>query len=278
MAKTYEALKRAEREYKKSRLNDAAVLQKDATDRAVLRNAENDNAVLQKVDDKAPAKSIELTETSNRISRIKVLEPYEELKAALFSRYDSDSIKSILFNATSHGAGCSTTALHFAAALAQGSKQKVILVEVNLRTPGLRKKLKIDDAPELSEIVANFGKMSPRIEIVGPENLYVIACGGGSLIGPLGLFESDEFDRFMRMIRTNFDYVILDAPPVPIFSEFRILCSKVDGVILVAEAGKTRRQVMLQAKKELEAAGGRFLGVVLNKRKFYIPKWIYKRL
>ena len=49
-------------------------------------------------------------------------------------------------------------------------------------------------------------------------------------------------------------------------------------MVLVLEAGKTRKQVAVRAKQELEEAGGKLLGVVLNRRKFYIPEWIYKRL
>lgn len=259
MAKTYEALEKAEREYKKNRLK-------------------NDTLVPQKAEVKALRENIEVVEMPGRIPTTDVLEPYEELKAAFFSRYPRDSIKSILFNATSHGDGCSTIALNFAAALAQDSKIRVVLVEVNLRTPSLQKRLKIDHAPELTELVSNFCEMVPRIEIVGSENLYVIAGGCGNLVGPHGLFQSDGFDQFMQIIKRNFDYVILDAPPVPAFSEFRILSSKVDGVILVVKSGKTRKQVILQAKKELETAGGKFLGAILNQREYYIPKWIYKRL
>jgi Mrp family chromosome partitioning ATPase len=98
------------------------------------------------------------------------------------------------------------------------------------------------------------------------------------LLGALGLFESGEFDQFLKTVRKRFDYVILDAPPVPVFSEFRVLCSKVDGIVLVVKSDETRRQVALRAKKEIEAAQGNLIGVVLNKRKYYIPKWIYKRL
>ena len=64
----------------------------------------------------------------------------------------------------------------------------------------------------------------------------------------------------------------------PAFRKHRVLCTKVDGVVLVIEAGKTREQVAVRAKKELEEAGGKVLGVVLNKRKYHIPEWIYKRL
>ncbi len=76
----------------------------------------------------------------------------------------------------------------------------------------------------------------------------------------------------------KYDYVILDGPSVPGSSDVRVICNKVDGVVLVLEAGKTRKQVAVRAKQELEEAGGKLLGVVLNKRKFYIPEWIYKRL
>lgn len=79
-------------------------------------------------------------------------------------------------------------------------------------------------------------------------------------------------------MRTEFDYVVLDGPPLPSFSESKVICNKVDGVVIVIESGKTRKQVALRAKKYIEQAGGTVLGVVLNKRKYHIPKWIYRRL
>ena len=250
MGKTYEALKRAEAENRQKHLE-------------VVR----------------PAK-IRLSKKGKAARYLKLdhLRPYEHLKTSLMSRYPNRSTKTILLNGTKHGGGCSTTALNLAATLAQDPDLKVILVEVNLRTPSLKKTLKIEDAPDLTELVDNMDQMSSRIEKIGSENLYVIACGGSSLLGPLGLFESKQFDQFLQTLRDRFDYVILDAPPVPVFSEFRVLCKKVDGVVLVVQAEKTRRQVGLQAKREIEEAGGKLLGVFLNRRKYYIPSWIYKRL
>jgi Mrp family chromosome partitioning ATPase len=82
----------------------------------------------------------------------------------------------------------------------------------------------------------------------------------------------------MDIVQQRFDYTILDSAPITTFAESQAICSRVDGVLLVIETGKTRRQVAIRAKKELEEAGGRLLGVVLNKRRYYIPDWIYKRL
>ena len=250
MGKTYEALRRAEEENRQKHLE-------------VVRPAQ-----------------IRLSKKGKATRHLSFnhLEPYEHLKTSLLSRFPNRSLKTILFNGTRHGGGCSTTALNLAATMAQDADLKVILVEVNLRTPSLKQTLKIDDAPDLTELMANMDQMTSRIEKIGTENLYVIACGGGSLVGPLGLFESKQFDRLLQTLKEHFDYVILDAPPVPIFSEFRVLCKKVDGVVLVIQAESTRRQVALQARREIEEAGGKLLGVVLNRRKYYIPNWIYKRL
>ena len=97
-------------------------------------------------------------------------------------------------------------------------------------------------------------------------------------MSPEGLFQSDQFDEVLQSMRDSFDYVILDAPPVTLFPETRMICNKLDGIILVLEFGQTRRQVALKVKKEIDTAGGNFLGVIINKRKYFIPKWIYKRL
>lgn len=205
------------------------------------------------------------------------MERYEDLKANLLTRYPKKSLKVILFNSTSQGSGCSTSAATFAATLARDSQIKVLLIDTNLRTPGLHRLFKIPHAPGLSDIFNNGVKTSPKIRQVGPKNLYLLPCGE-IYSGATALFENSRFDKFLTMTRERFDHIILDAPPVPRFSESQILCAKVDGVVLVIESGKDRRQVALMAKKELEEAGGKLLGVVLNRRKYYIPEWIYRRL
>ncbi len=79
-------------------------------------------------------------------------------------------------------------------------------------------------------------------------------------------------------MKDSYNYVVLDAPPVLEFAECRVLCAKVDGVVLVIDSGKTHRPVAIRAKRQLEDAGGKLLGVVLNKKKNYIPDFIYRRM
>jgi capsular exopolysaccharide synthesis family protein len=219
-----------------------------------------------------------LTGSKIKGSRFTPLEPFEDLKTNLLSRYPRGTIKSILFNGTRHGGGCSTTTLNFANALASDTRRKVLLVDVNLRTPMLHNVSQGRQLGELSDLMKSGGRLVSQIEKTAIENLYMISCGLGSMRGPTRLFESSEFEQFMTTMYDNFDYLILDAPPVLIYAEFRILCSRVDGVVLVFESGKVRKQVARRAQKELEDAGARILGVVINRRRQYIPEWIYKRL
>jgi protein-tyrosine kinase len=204
-------------------------------------------------------------------------EYYEELKTNLISYHHTKSNKVILFLGTTHGDGASTTAINFSATLARDGQLNVLLIEANLRKPCLHEVFHVDPDQNQSGFPTDGNRTGKGFKKVGPENLYVVTPGS-KIAGPLSLFESQRFWGFIKNMRTEFDYVILDGPPLPSFSESKIICNKVDGVVMVVEAGKTRKQVALRAKKEIEKAGGTVLGVVLNKRKYHIPKWIYKRL
>lgn len=202
---------------------------------------------------------------------------YEDVKTNLLTRHTNGSVKTILFTATAHGDGCSTTAINLARSLAKDGQFKVLLVDANLRTPGLHKVFDINQALSLSDLLEGNNRAARQIKRVGPANLYVLPCNGNRSL-PTSLLESKRFGQILKIMGEKFDYVIVDGPPVLSFPESRVLGAKADGVVLVIASGKTRRQVALRAKKQLEEAGGKVLGVVLNKRKFFIPEWVYSRL
>jgi capsular exopolysaccharide synthesis family protein len=203
------------------------------------------------------------------------LEYYEELKTNLIAYHHTRTIKTILVLGTSHGDGASTTAINLATTLARDGQLNVLLIEANLRKPSLQEVFHVESEQQVSGFPAEGDKRGEGFKKVGPENLYVVTPGS-HLSGPLSLFESQRFWEFLKTMRTEFNYVILDGPPLPSYSESKVICNKVDGVVMVVESGKTRKQVALRAKREIEKAGGTVLGVVLNKRKFHIPKWIYE--
>ena len=202
---------------------------------------------------------------------------YEELKTKLQTQYANGSIKTIMFSGTIQGEGASTTAAGFASALAEGYQLKVLLIDLNFRTPGIHKFFDIEKTRGIMDIFSDQNGLESILSGLARGNLYVLTCNGDFAVST-GLFESQWFAEFIRTMRESFDYVILDTPPVTLFSDAQVIGRLADGVILILESGKTRRQVALKAISEIQASGGNLLGAVLNKRKYYIPKWLYRRL
>ena len=83
------------------------------------------------------------------------------------------------------------------------------------------------------------------------------------------------FHPSFAVMREQFDFTLLDAPPITLSPESASLARWTDGVLLVVQAGKTRWEVVQQAKARLEQGGAKVLGVVLNRRKFVIPDFLY---
>ena len=79
-------------------------------------------------------------------------------------------------------------------------------------------------------------------------------------------------------LRERFHYVVFDCPPVVVTSDALGIASLVDGVLLVIEANRTTRKEIRQAERQIEVAGGRICGSILNKRKSPVPTWVERRL
>lgn len=87
-----------------------------------------------------------------------------------------------------------------------------------------------------------------------------------------------EFREELEQLRERFQLVLFDAPPGMDSSDVLLLAPESDGVVLVVRAEKTRWQVAQSLRQRIEGQGGTILGVILNRRKFYIPRLIYKHL
>ena len=211
--------------------------------------------------------------------RIAVPENYEALKVNLWTRHANKSMKVILMVGVTERCGVSTTASNFAASLAQQADIKVLLMDANIRSPR-RPFFSFKEAEEsgpsinLERLLSDPSAL--RDPAPGSSNLYMLPSGTKCAM-PLSIFQSEAFDQFLQKVREFFDYVVIDAPPLAGYPETVLLSRKADGVILVIESEKTRKQSALLAKKQIETAGGKLLGVVLNKRRYRVPSWLYKR-
>ena len=79
-------------------------------------------------------------------------------------------------------------------------------------------------------------------------------------------------------LRVSFDNILIDCGSLHESADAAVLASSVDGVVIVVEAGRSRRDQIVNAQRTVAQAGGNFLGFVLNKRRYPVPEWLYRRL
>ena len=93
------------------------------------------------------------------------------------------------------------------------------------------------------------------------------------------LEDESEFglDR-IEALRLTFPNILIDCRSLKVSAEAAVLAASVDGVVVVVEAGRTRRDEIRNAQRTIEMAQGNFLGTILNKRRYPVPEWLYKRL
>src|SRR4029453_18701317 len=102
-------------------------------------------------------------------------------------------------------------------------------------------------------------------------------CGFHTL-DPHSLLTSDRLRSRIVELRSEFDYVLVDVPPINHYADATLLGQLADGVVLILEANSTRGETTRKDKESLEAASLRLLGAVLNKRTFPIPEFLYRLL
>ena len=90
--------------------------------------------------------------------------------------------------------------------------------------------------------------------------------------------ESDTGLGAVDALRVSFDNVLIDCGSITDSTDAALLGASVDGVVIVVNAGESRRDEILNSQRMIETAGGKFLGFVLNKRRYPVPEWLYKRL
>jgi protein-tyrosine kinase len=124
------------------------------------------------------------------------------------------------------------------------------------------------------KINGNVDKMLYRVK---ESSLYICPVSQNSLF-PHQAFDSSKMESLWQKLKERFDLILVDSPAAAVSPDGAAISRHVDGVVLVVEAEKTRWPVAENAKDTIEKNGGKILGVAFNKRRYYIPEFIYRRL
>jgi len=195
--------------------------------------------------------------------RSPISEAYRTLRTNLQFVSLDRPLQTLLVTSPGPEEGKSTMLANLAVTIAQGER-KVILVDCDLRRPSLHKLFGLKHKKGLTTMVVDDKAMSdPPLQETGVPGLQLLASGPLPP-GPSDLLGSRRMDRVLVALKERADIVLLDAPPVVAVSDAAILATKVDGVLLVVSAGRTKRDSVQAAKAKLEKVNANVVGAVLT--------------
>jgi len=208
-----------------------------------------------------------------------VKEYYEAFKEqVLLGPSGSKKATQVLAITGSHdNEGASSVAANLARALARPGDGQVLLVDANFQHPSIHQIFESRLSPGLSDILTN-GQNIDGVVVPSPvQNLHILSAG--TINGNLSeIFDSEKFTSLLDSIKKDYRYVVIDLPAVNEASWALRLARLCDGVGLVVEAERSRWEVAQRTKELLEQSKAKIIGVIINKRRFYIPRWLYQTL
>jgi non-specific protein-tyrosine kinase len=197
-------------------------------------------------------------------SRAPESEAYRTLRTNIqFSSVDKP-VKTLLVTSSSPGEGKSTTTANLAVVLAQ-TGQKVIVVDTDLRRPVLHKVFSVPNNTGLTTaLLGDPTQVAAQLQPTDIDSLSVLTSGPIPP-NPSELLGSHRMTALVEAVSAMADIVIFDSPPVLAVTDAAVLARQIDGVLLVADAARTKEHALAAAANELQKTGGNVLGVALNR-------------
>jgi capsular exopolysaccharide synthesis family protein len=194
--------------------------------------------------------------------RSAVCEQFRSLRTRLLQAGERQKMTAFVVTSAGVGEGKTLTALNLAWLLAQTDGVKALIIDADLRQPCALDYLGIEAPHGLSEVLAGTATLEESIVKLSPSGLHLLP-GGEARDDVAELLSGPKFGRVLAEARTMFDYIIIDAPPLGIFTDANLLINRADGALLVVRAGKTRYGSVDRLLEQLPRE--RILGVVLNR-------------
>jgi protein-tyrosine kinase len=200
---------------------------------------------------------------------------FEDLGSRLLDTFPSNGgvPPTLLLTSARRGEGKTTVALAMARVMALATGEPILLVDVNFNNPSLAETFSVSPSPGLADALRE-----PDSEITVPNHQIIegvsLICAGTNP-EPLLLTRGRAISTFRERYTQAFRFVIFDG------SETRLggaaMAKHVEAVVLTIDASVTRREVVNGAISDMRLQEGRLVGAILNKRRHYIPAFLYKR-
>lgn len=208
-------------------------------------------------------------------------EQFRNLRTRVLHASERRKMQAIVVTSAGVAEGKTLTALNLAWLLAQTDGVRALIIDSDLRQPCTAEYLGIDAPNGLSEMLAGDATLEESIIRLEPAGLYLMP-GGAPRDDVAELLSGPKFGRILSEVRPMFDYIIIDAPPLGIFTDATVLINRADGALMVVRSGKTRYATVDHLLEHLPRE--RMLGVILNRAaeeldesSYYYQRRYYRR-
>jgi protein-tyrosine kinase len=191
-------------------------------------------------------------------------EQYRALRHVVEQRHKNQALSVIAISSPGVGDGKTTTSINLAGALAQGADNSVLLVEADLRRPSIGRMLGFNGSRTLGLVDAILDPSLTLASIVQPRppfNLSVVLAGQVPP-SPYEVLKSPRLGALLDEARAQYDYIVMDTPPLALVQDCRVVARWVDGVVVVVAAHQTSRTLLETALDVVDPT--KLVGIVFN--------------
>lgn len=211
------------------------------------------------------------------VQRPEAQQVFDILQDNLMIRWQETAVRMVTVCATVPGEGATTVALGLALAAARDPQERILLVDGNFHQPNLGRAWQLQESPGLSHYVTGQASLEAVVQATSLANLWVMVSGRDSG-SHAKLLDTNFLNQYLAPLTTRFSLVIIDSPAVSNYPEAPVYAHFSDRVLLVVAAGRSRAPVVQFAVGKFPLSLRERIEVVLNRRTYPIPRFIYDRL
>lgn len=219
----------------------------------------------------------------------RIAEEYRALRTNLLARYKEERFCLLVTSATA-AEGKTVTCLNLGFVLAERPERRTVVVDCDLLNGSLARMVGMKLSPGLTDVLRGAATLEGALRPTSLKNLFVVPAGHAGHEEAGELLGRSEIDETVSQLRRQFDYVLLDTPPINVGSQTRgtsrsvgystagILGRATRDALLVVRMNKTPRESVDRAIGLLHAANVTPVGMVLTHQRHIIPEWLYRRI
>ena len=204
-----------------------------------------------------------------------VAESFRSLRTSILLSSAARQPRMIMFTSPMPQEGKTTTCVNMAIVLAQRGG-KILLVDADLRRPGIHRAFGLSNSTGLSSVLAGLDSLENAVQGYSAQSNLFILPTGPTPPYPAELLGSNRMQELLEKLRLSYDQVILDSPPVNLVTDPAVLSPLMDAVLLVVRSGKTSKSALRHAQEQLQQIKAPLTGIVVNDTQLHSVDYHYR--